>query len=493
MSEIHSDHLHSIMTVLSQPTKDTAQMKRVFELSALLLQPEHKDFASEFAQFPFHEIEPRILLSLLCTPLNPEIVAKASIDWTQAVSIPAAKMHGAHDEAFRANHQHKLSLAGLFLLDLYLEIHLPKSENHADHKNHSMRCQTFQEQCLNFLETQQSIGNVNIHWEPLSANPLPIKEVALALYSPHLKRWLNDFSWENHTDFETTLLSMVSSELHFQEKRARTTYGQEKPDINTWLHIFNTILERAESSINSVDLLRSFSLPHSQNTQLTVAQIIFKLLETERSFSHSERVIRAKNHPQHKVQESDLGPEIENPGKQILKNIFATSLQKLSFEQQKSVVKDVLHTITENPRGFYQNLRPHCEFLMEASPASLRETVKHEMLQTKARCSLQRVEGPRKGFYLFNGSPIYQGILTVDESKGILEKEVRSSGSGQKEIWPLVMLIHMSQPHLHHGIANIIKCIQSSGNKPLNHLNVELATLIARVDMKAQDAPKRKM
>lgn len=494
MSETRPDHLYSLMTVLAHTNaKDAKQMRRVFELSALLLQPKGKSFWNQFAKFPFHEIEPCGLVSVLSNPLDAEIVMKAPIDWLTPVSVPSMKTHGVEQQyPFKVNSQHTVSLAGLFLLDTHLQYSTPKSEDHAEHNLHEQRCLNFQRQCLDVLEASASVGNAQIHWGPMGTQCMSIKDVALAVNSPHVVRWLNDFSWKTGEELEATLLSVLSSSVHFGEHRSRATYGKEKPQISQWLDVFNTILEKAEKgAVQHVDLLRKITLPHSKNTSFTVAQIIFKILEEERGLSRSERLIRAKSNPQHKVKESDLGPEIENSGKYILKNIFKNSLHQLPLEQQQQVVKDVLHTITEDPRGLYHHLRTHCASLMEAAPVSLRETVKREMLNNTAIYRARNTDENRNGLYLFDGLPIYKGILTREEAKCALEREANVM-LASKEIWPLVLLMHVGPPQMQIGISNIIKIFQSS---PANNsqLRLELAALVARVEMGSNDAPKRKM
>ena len=494
MSSDFNQHTQTMIDVLAQTSpQDTHQMRRVFELSALIVQPDAHDFWLRLEQFPFEDLEPRVMVSLLSTPLDAEIVNKSPINWSQSVNLPAPRLHQNTEEPFIASHKHKLSLAPLFLLSPYLQRFIPEPQDAQEREKRPHRCRNFQTQCLDHLEQQGVSGETQMVWEPLTHEPLFLREIALALNSPHLVRWLDTFKWKDEQSLETTLLSLLSSITYLHHERAVAAYGKEKPSANEWFNIFNTLLLKVKSgSVDEVNLLHKYSLPHSNETKLSVAQVIFKILENEQGLCQRERVARAKKGPAHKVKQEDLGPEIENIGKQVLKDIFSKSLRKLSQEQQQQVVKDAVHTITANPLAWNSHLHPHCVFLMEAAPESLRDTVKREILQTKANCRSRGRDEPRNGFYLFDCSPIYKGILTVEEAKSILEKEVNASIRQDKRIWPLVLLMHMSPPQLQEGIQSIIQHIQSS---PKHHseLHLEMAAMIARVDLPTEKAPKRKM
>lgn len=495
MSADFYQHAQTMIDILAQTSpQNTYQMKRVFELSALLVQPEAHDFWLKLEQFPFKDIDSRVMVSLLSTPLDSAIVNKSPVNWLEAVKMPAPPFHRTtYETAFIANHKHKLSLAPLFLLSPYLHRLIPEPQDAQEREKRPDRCHNFQIQCLDNLEQKGIAGETQMVWEPLTDQPLPLREIALALNSPHLSRWLNTFEWEDESGLETTLLSLLSSVAHLHYERAAASYGKEKPSATKWFNVFNTLLSKVEeSSVDEVNLLHKFSFPHSNQSECTVAQVIFQILDNEQGLCQRERVARAKKGPAHKVKREDLGPEIQNVGKQVLKHIFSKSLRKLSHEQQQQVVKDVVHTITDNPLAWNNHLQPQCLFLMEAAPVSLRNTVKQEILSTTAKCRSKNKEEPRNGFYLFDSSPMYKGILTVEETKTILEKEVAASISQDKRIWPLVLLMHMCPPQLHEGIKTIIHHIQSS---PKHHseLRLELAALIVRVDLPTGKAPKRKM
>ena len=495
MSDDFSHHAQALIEILARTDpQDTRQMKRVFELSALLVQPDTADFWSQLENFPFEQIEPRVLLSLLSTPLDAEIVNRSPVDWTVAVNLPAPRLKRADDErAFFANHNHKLSLAPLFLVSSHLQQCVPAPEEAPERARHPQRCQDFQIQCLNNLESKGITGETLMYWEPLTEQQLPLREIALALNSPHLSRWLNTFQWKDEESLETTMLSLLSSLKCLHVEKMVSTWGKEKPSVAKWFNVFNTLLAQVENStVAEVNLLRKVNLPYSGNTQLSVAQIMFQILMKEREYCQVERVEQAKKGPHHKVKPEDLGPEIKNSGSQVLKDIFVKSLHRLSHEQQQQVVKDVVHTITADPHAWNRHLHPHCVFLMEAAPASLRDTVKHELLHTTAPAGSKGQNETRNGFYLFNADPVFKGVFTPDECKTILEKEIKNCMGREKKIWPLVLLLHTSPPLVHEGIETIIKHIQSS-NQSDKELRLELAALIARVDLPAHQAPKRKM
>lgn len=498
MSSDFSQHAQTMIEILTRTSpQDTYQMKRVFELSALLMQPDAQDFWVQFEQFPFQDIESRVLVSLLSTPLDAAIVNKSPINWSEAVNLPAPRIGNLTDErAFIVNHKHNVSLAPLFFLSSYLQSCIPEPQDLKNRERHSQHCRNFQMQCLDDLEKKGVTGETQMYWEPFAKQSLTLREIALGLNSPHILRWLENFEWKDEKSLETTMLMLLSSTVHLDREKMVAGFsglGEKKPSLSLWFDVFNKIMSKVQKSgFDEVNLLQEVSLSCSNDTQLTIAQIIFQVLEKERGYCHAERIALAKKSPSHKVKQEDLGPEIKNSGKQVLKNIFKKSLRRLSCEQQEQVVKDVLHTITNNPYPGNAHLWCQCEFLMEAAPVSLRNTIKQQMLNTTSMVGSKENPQPRNGFYLFNSSPIYKGILTVEETRTILEKEVAASISQDKKISPLVLLMHMCPPQLHEGIKTIIQHIQSSP-KSHSELRLELAAMIERIELPTQEAPKRKM
>ena len=496
MSELLNDHAHNIVSIISRADpKNSKQMKRMFELSALLMEPTSKSFWKKFEKFPFEEIQPEILASLLVAPLNAQIATSSSLDWTTPVVLPVtsefASSFKQEKRPFTINPHHQLSLAPLFFLDAYLLRVIPEDRTNREH--HIQMCREFQNKSLDILDKDGLYSETQVHWGPLSSDLVPMRDVALAVNSPYLVNWLDRFKWNTSAEVETTLLSLLSAFTKISECRLMNSNTDRKKDVPQLFDVFNTLMEKIQASpVHSLDLLREISLPHADQ-KFTVAQMLFKFLEEERNWCEIERVDRARTTSYQKVRQADLGPAVENSGKHLLQQMFTHSLLNLPLEQQRHVVKDILHTITENPNASYQHIRTHCAFLMAAVPDQLRETVKQAMLNNTALCKTQRGEKRRNGFYFFNSDPLYKNILTIQKSKSILEKELKSvSNSNKNEIWPFVLLMHMSSPSLHEGVKKIIKHIQSSPQWS-NSLQVELATLFARVDMDIAPAPKRKM
>lgn len=499
-----SNHINNLLTVLTNTnSENTNQMRYVFELGALLMQYSERGVKEKINAFPFNCIQPYTLVSMLSTQFNAELLTQAPINWTTSVSIPPISAHGRDKETpFWINHNHQVSLAPLFLLDLHLSHAVPASEDHLLRTNHEKKCRQFQEQCLNILEDKGILGgDAPVRWGALGDGLYSLKEIAVAVNSPLAPRWLNTFEWHNSHDRETTLLSLLSSLSHLKRERLTTTYGQEKRSIGEWFDMFNTLLEKMSAGSLEVDLLRTVSLPHSNNHEFTVAQMIFMILEEERICSNSERVNRAKVSPQHKVKQSDLGPAIENSGKKVLKDILTKSLNNMSVIDQEKVVKDVLDIITADPASHIQTVRQHCIFLMEAAPHKLREVVKKEMLNTssvvRSKFSVSPIHAqtsPRNGFYFFNSNPIYQNILTVNEAQKILEKEVDTIACTQKKenVWPLLQLMHMCPPQLHSGIKNIIQFVQA-GDWKHDNIRITLAAMTQNLEKDFEPTPKRKM
>lgn len=496
MSELLNDHAHNIVSIISRADKkNSKQMKRMFELSALLMEPTSKSFWKKFEKFRFEEIQPEILASLLAAPLDAQIITAAPLDWTTPVALPITSELAPHlrqeKRAFTINSHHQLSLAPLFFLDAYLLRVIPEDRTNREH--HIQMCREFQKNSLDVLDKDGALSEAQVHWGPLSSDLVTMRDVALAVNSPYLVNWLDRFKWNTSAEVETTLLSLLSAFTKISECRLMNSNPDRKKDVSQLFDVFNTLMEKIQASpVNLLDLLREISLPYADQ-KFTVAQMLFKFLEEERNWCEIERVERARTVRYQKLKQEDLGPVIENSGKALLQQMFTRSLLNLTLEQQRHVVKDVLHAITKDPNASYQHIRTHCAFLMAAVPDQLRETVKHEMLNNTTLCKTQRGEKRRNGFYFFNSDPLYKNILTIQESKSILEKELKSvSNSNKNEIWPFVLLMHMSSPSLHEGVKKIIKHIQSSPQWS-NSLQVELATLFARVDMDIAPAPKRKM